>query len=154
MFDPYQTQGDLPDYDLKEFGDTAILTTDADFTPRVVIKEKEGHVKGASGNNGAYAQILQVQTIKKAMDIDLKAEIVPNAQGLAVGLANAYPGQAVTCAQFAANDDPAQSLVIHGFSRDAAKLLMVKEIKRTTSSEKAPMVTIPMSYYPQIALAA
>lgn len=146
-FDPLQTQGTLPGYDLKEFDDTGLLVTDCSFTPRVNIKEKEGHSNGATGNNGSYAQIVQVQTYKKALDIELKGEIVPDSNGLAAGLAAVYPGQAVTCAQFAAS-----GVTIHGFSRDASKLLMVKEVKRETSSEKVPVVTVPMSYYPEIAV--
>jgi hypothetical protein len=149
-FTPLQTQGELPNYDLKQFSDTGLLVTDCSFTPRVTIKEKEGHSPGASGPNGSYAQILQVQTTRKALDIELKGEIVPDANGAAVGLANVYPGQSVTCAQFAAAD----GLNIHGFTRDASKLLMVKEVKRETNAEKVPTVTVPMSYYPEIALAA
>ena len=142
--------GDLPAYDLKEFDDTAILPSDCEFTPRVVIREKEGNVPGADGPTGGYNQIVQVQVFKKALDITLSAEIVPDANGKAVGLANAYPGQAVTCAQFAAGSN----FDIHGFTRDPAQLLMVKEIKRKTSAEKVPTVDIPMSYYPEIALGA
>lgn len=143
-----QRQGTLPAYDLQEFADTAILPTDCEFTPRVVIKEKEGNLPGANGPTGGYNQILQVQVFRKALDIMLNAEIVPDGNGKAVGLANAYPGLAVTCAQFAA----AAEFDIHGYTRDAAKLLMVKEIKRKTNSEKVPTVDIPMSYYPEIDL--
>lgn len=147
-FTPLQTQGALPAYDLQEFGDTGLLVTGCSFTPRVTIREKEGHLPGATGNDGGYAQILQVQTFKKALDLELSAEIVPNVSGEAVGLANAYPGQAVTCAHFAV-DGP----TVHGFSRDAAKLLMVKEIKRELGNEAIPSVTVPMTYYPQVAAA-
>lgn len=149
-FTSSQRAGALPDYDLLEFADTAILPSDCEFTPRVVIREKEGNLPGANGPTGGFMQILQVQVFKKALDITLSAEIVPDATGKAVGLANAYPGQAVTCAQFAAGAD----FDIHGFTRDAAQLLMVKEIKRKTNNEKTPTVDIPMSYYPEIALAA
>lgn len=144
-FDPYQNQGSLPNYDLKEFADSGLLVIDCSLTPRVTIKEKEGHHAG-----GALGQILQVQTWKKALDLELKGEVVCNANGKAEGLANVYPGQAVTCAQFAADADDS----VHGFTRDASKLLMVKEVKRELSNEKPPMVTVPMSYYPAIALAA
>lgn len=142
-FDPYQNQGTLPNYDLKEFADTGLLVTDVSHSPRVVIKEKEGHTAAALG------QIVQVQVWKKAHDIEIKGEIVPDANGKAVGLGNVYPGQAVTCAQFAADADDS----VHGFTRDAAKLLMVKEVKRELNAEKAPVVTVPMSYYPAIAAA-
>lgn len=153
-FDPYQVQGDLPDYDLKEFSDTGLLTTGCTFTPRVNIREKEGHEPGAAGESGAYAQILQVQVHKKALDLELSGEIVPDSNGLANGLANVYPGQAVVCAQFAAASGGNDALVVHGFSRDPAKLLMVKEVSRETSNEGIPTVTVPMTYYPAIALAA
>jgi hypothetical protein len=152
-FDPYQVQGTLPDYDLKEFADTGILPTGCSYTPRVNIREKEGHLPGAEGASGGYGQILQVQVHKKALDMELSAEIVPDANGVAVGLANVYPGEAVTCAQFAAASGGGSALVIHGFSRNAARLLMVKEVKRETSNEKAPAVTVPLSYYPEIAIA-
>jgi hypothetical protein len=145
-FTASQRQGELPDYDLREFDDTAILTTDCEFAPRSVFREKEGNLPGASGATGGYGQILQVQTYKKALDITVSAEIVPDANGNAVGLANAYPGQAVTCAQFSAADD----FSVHGFQRDAAKLLMVKDIKRTTNNEKVPVVAIPLTYYPEV----
>ena len=146
-FDPLQTQGTIPGYDLKEFDDTGLLVTGCTFTPRVTIREKEGHLPGASGSSG-YAQIVQVQTVKKALDIELSGEIVPDSNGLATGLAAVYPGQSVTCAQFAAS-----GVTIHGFTRDAAKLLMVKEVTRETSAEGVPTVTVPMSYYPEIAAA-
>jgi hypothetical protein len=149
-FHPHTTQGTLPNYDLKEFEDTGLLVKTCSFTPRVVIKEKEGHLAGATGSSGAtagYGQILQVQVTKKALDIEIKADIVPDANGKATGLANAYPGQAATVANFAASFD----FDIHGYTRDASKLLMVKEIKRETSSEAIPSVTIPLSYYPEIA---
>lgn len=148
-FDSSQRQGSLPDYDLKEFTDTAILPSDCEFAPRVMIREKEGNVAGSSGPTGGFMQILQVQVFKKALDITLSAQIVPDANGDAVGLANAYPGEAVTCAQFASTDD----FSVHGFTRDAAKLLMVKDIKRKTNNEQTPTVDIPMSYYPQITAA-
>lgn len=150
-YHPHTTQGTLPNYDLKEYDDTGVLVKTCSFTPRVVIKEKEGHLVGSTGSSGVtagYVQILQVQFTQKALDIEIKADIVPDANGKATGLANAYPGQAVTCANFAAGFD----FDIHGMGpRDASKLLVVKEIKRETSSEAIPSVTIPMSYYPQIA---
>jgi len=146
-FTPNQVQGTLPAYDLKEFTETGLLVTDCSFTPRVNIREKEGNLAGATGSTGGYNQILQVQVTRKALDIEVKGEIVPDANGLATGLANVYPGEAVVCAQFAVAD----GLTIHGFTRDAAKLLMVKEVKRETNAEKVPMVTVPMSYYPEIA---
>lgn len=150
-FTPAQRQGALPNYDLQEFGDTALLATDCEFAPRVMIREKEGHKPGASGPTGGFAQILQVQTFKKALDITLDGEIVPDSNGAAVGLANAYPGQAVVCAQFLAEADG--GVEVHGFTRDPAKLLMVKDIKRKTNNEKIPTVNAPMSYYPEVAAA-
>jgi len=150
-FTPLQTQGELPNYDLQQFAETGLLVTDCSFTPRVTIKEKEGHLYNATPANVGYGQILQVQVWKKALDLELKGEIVPDADGKAAGLANVYPGQAVTCAQFAAAVTP---LNVHGFTRDATKLLMVKEVKRETNAEKVPVVTVPMSYYPEIALPA
>lgn len=147
-FDPQQIQGDLPDYDIQEFNETGLLTTGVTFTPRVNIREKTGHLPGATSPGGGFNQILQVQTIRQALDIELTAEIVPNAEGKATGLANAYPGQVVTSAHFAAGADSS----IHGFERDAAKLLMVKEVTRTLSNEaeSPPGVTVPLTYYPHI----
>lgn len=147
-FNPSQRFGALPNYDLDEFTDTAILPSDCEFTPRVVVREKEGNVAGASGPTGGFMQILQVQVFQKALDINLTAEIVPDSNGAAVGLAACYPGQAVTCAQFAASGPE-----VHGFTRDASKLLMVRDVKRKTNNEKAPVVDISMSYYPEVAAA-
>ena len=145
-YSPHTTQGTLPNYDLKEFGDTGLMITGCDITPRAEFKEKPGHAAGATGPNGAYGRILQVQTKVVALDGELKGEIVPDANGKAVGLANAYPGQTMTCAQFAAGDD----YDVHGFTRDATKLMLVKEIKRSLTSDKVPEVTIPWTYYPDI----
>lgn len=147
-FTAAQRQGEVPEYDLQEFQDTAILPSDCEFKPRVTIREKEGNLPGANGPTGGYMQIIQVQVFRKALDITLNAQIVPNTEGQAVGLANAYAGQAVTCAQFAAGAD----FDVHGFTRDPAMLLMVKEPQRKTSNEKTPTVDVPMAYYPVVAL--
>lgn len=146
-FSPINTQGQLPDYDLKEFGNTGLLGTGCSFTPRVNIREKEGHVPGAADGAGGYGQILQTQVTRKALDIEYSAEIVPSVTGQPVGLAAAYPGQVATCAEFAAD------AVVHGFTRDITKLLMVKDLKRTLGNDAIPNVTVPMSYYPEIAAA-
>lgn len=146
-FTPHQVQGSLPNYDLKEFEETGILATGCTFTPVVNIREKEGHLPGATGEDGGYAQILQVHTTRKKLDIELSGEIVPDQNGRAVGLANVHPGRAVSLANFAADLTEG----VHGFVYDAAKLLMVREPSRETSNENIPTVTLAMSYYPEIA---
>lgn len=148
MFQPHQVQGELPDYDLKEFQETGLLVTDCSFTPKVDFREKLGHAKGAqaSGTNGDFSQPVQVLVRNQGLDIELKGEIVPDAAGKAVGFANVYPGQSTTCVHFAAGGDS-----IHGYTRDDAKLLMVKEVKRELNNENVPVVTVPMTYYPFIA---
>jgi hypothetical protein len=142
-FTPFLSQGTLPNYDLKEFDDTGLLVMGCSFTPRQMIKEKTGHKAGQLG----YNRILQVQFHAQVLDLELKGEIVPDANGLAVGLGNVYSGQSVAIANFSATD---ATLVIHGYSRDAAKFLAVKEVKRETDPEKAPTVTVPLTYYPDI----
>jgi hypothetical protein len=147
---PYQpnvVQGSLPNYDLKEYAETGILATGCTFTPVSNIREKQGHVPGTSGEEGGYAQILQVTVTRQKLDIELSGEIVPDQNGKAVGLANVHPGRAVALANFAASLTEG----VMGFTYDAAKLLMVREPSREVGNEAIPTVTLPMSYYPEIA---
>lgn len=151
-YDPHTVYGALADHDLKEYEDTSVVQTGFDFNPRMVIKEKTGH---KAGQPASYQQIIQVQVHVVAADMESKLEIIPDANGRAVGLANVNPAEAITLANFAAPEDGvANPELIHGFLRDPAKLLMAKEIKRSLSPDKSPEVTVPATYYPMVALAA
>lgn len=151
---PYHiTRGVLPECDLKEYDDTGVVVLETGFTPRQVIKEKTGHmalipaVGGGSPSPevpASYQQIIQVQIHLQALDIDQKMEIIPTTAGARAGLANVASGDSIELANF---DDEA---VIHGFTRDLDKLLMVREPKSTLTGDKSPAVEFSSSYYPQI----
>lgn len=149
---PHTSWGTLPDHDLKEYTDTSCVQTGFDFNPRVTIVEKMGHVAGTPNH---YRGIRQVQIFQMAADMESKLEIIPNAQGKAVGLANVEAGTNVTLANFAAvASDAVDPETLHGWTRDPLKLLLAKEVKRGLSPDKVPEVTCPASYYPLIALSS
>ena len=149
-YDPHTVYGDLADHDLKEYDDTGAVLTGFDFNPRMVIREKAGHI---AGTPASYQQIRQVQVFVTAADMEAKLEIIPDVSGRAVGLANVQPAEAITFANFAAPDPGAvDPETIHGFQRNPARLLMAKEMKRSLSPDKVPEVTLPATYYPMIAL--
>lgn len=151
-FAPHQLFGSLASHDLDEYGDTSYVQEGFDFNPRVTIREKSGHVGGETPH---YNAIRQVQVFNVAADMETKGEIIPNAAGKAVGLANVSPGTAITLANFAAPADGAvDPETVHGWLRDATKLLMAKEVKRSLTLEKGPAVTVPATYYPLVAAAA
>jgi len=144
---PYHiTQGTLPACDLKEYNDTGVVVLETGFTPRQVIREKTGHIAAVVSPAAAasYQQIVQVQIFSQALDIDQKMEIIPTAAGARTGLANVASGDSISLANYAT------SAVIHGFTRDADKLLMVREPKSTLTADKSPAVEFSASYYPQI----
>jgi hypothetical protein len=149
---PHTSWGVLPDHDLKEYTDTSCVMLSFEFTPRVKVREKTGHVAGTPTH---YEGIKQVQIFQTAADINVKMEIIPNADGEAAGLANAQAGTNITLANFAAVDSGAvDPETIHGWTRDPAKLLFVKEVKRMLSPEKAPEVDLSTTYCPLVALSS
>lgn len=145
---PYHTtHGTLPACDLLEYDDSGVVVLKTDFTPRQVIREKTGHIALVDGQPpipASYQQILQVTVDLQALDISQEMEIIPTSAGARTGLANVASGASIALANF---DDEAE---IHGFTRDVAKLLMVREPKSSLTNEKSPTVTIDASYYPQI----
>lgn len=146
---PYHiTHGTLPACDLQEYDDTGIVVLEVGFTPRQVIKEKTGHIAAVTGPPAvaaSYQQIVQVQVHRQALDIDLKAEIIPTAAGARTGLANVASGDQVALANFP------DAAVVHGFTCDTDKLLMVREPKSTLTGDKSPAVEFSASFYPHIA---
>jgi|GEM_PF-6389127 len=150
---PYHiTHGTIPGCDLKEYNDTGVVVLETGFSPRQVIKEKTGHkalvpavVSPASPEiPPSYQQIIQVQVHQQALDIDQKMEIIPTTAGARTGLANVASGDSIELANF---DEDA---VIHGFTRDLDKLLMVREPKSTLTADKSPAAEFSSSYYPQV----
>jgi hypothetical protein len=94
----------------------------------------------------SYRQILQVQTHIIGVSIEMSIEPVPAADGSSSGLAAIAPGEhAGAIANFQSGDN------IHGFIRDAAKLLLVGELKHSRSPENPAEITVPLDYYPEIA---
>lgn len=146
-------QGTLPACDLKEYADTSAILTELTMNPRTKWREKEGHVPAVTGEGATPLlpyQIAQVQGFIQALDFEVKMEIVPNADGLATGLANVTPGDAIALANFAVPGSGTNP-TLHGFQRDNTKLLMAKDPKRGLSAEKVPTVDLSASYYPRIA---
>ncbi len=92
---------------------------------------------------------MQVQVYREALDITLTAEPVPTVSGALVGLANAHMGYAATLVHFAQD-----GLEIHGYTRDNDRLLMVKEVSRTLALENVPVLSLSMSYYPDVDITA
>lgn len=140
--------GTLPACDLKEYADTGVILTEFSLNPRTKWREKEGHIAAVTTEGSEMEiqpnMIAQVQGFRQAMDLEAKMEVVPTAAGARTGLANVTPGDAITLANFAATAN------IHGFTRDATKLLMAKDPKSSLSAEKVPMVDLSASYYPRI----
>jgi len=144
-YDPHGLFGTLSDTDLDEYNDTGVVATAFDFTPRMTKVEKSGHIAGVGATPAQYRQIVQVQTFVIALDMEAKLEVVPTASGQYEGLAAAAPGDVITFANFASGN------VVHGFTCDASKLLLMGEIKQSRSAEKPSEITAPASYYPRIA---
>lgn len=138
---PNIIHGALPDYDLDELAETGLFCPGVEFKPRSQIIEKKGHSAASKRN------IVQIQVYREALDIDLTAEPVPDVNGDLTGIANTNIGAAVTLTHFAA-----AGLEVHGYSRAADRLLMVREVTRTLSLENVPALKIAMSYYPDVEL--
>ncbi|MBB5038265.1 hypothetical protein [Prosthecobacter dejongeii] len=142
-----QLYGTLPNFDRQEFAETGFLTQTVSFTPEQEIKKKKKHSPGELGQTG------QIQIWRGDLAIELKGDIIPNADGLVHGLPASYVGQAITaCAHFAAateGPNPIPALERHGYTRDPNKLLFISSAK-TDLGEDAPNCTIGMTYVPTV----
>lgn len=147
-YNPHGNFGSLSDTDLDEYNDTGVVCTGFDFNPRMTKVEKTGHIAAAGGVAAQYRQIVQVQTFVVALDMEMKAEVVPTASGQYEGLAAAAPGDVITFGNFASGN------VVHGFTCDSSKLLLMGEIKQSRGGEKPSEITAPGTYYPKIATPA
>ena len=148
-YNPHGLFGSLNDNDLLQYNDTGAVLTKFDFNPRFAKVEKMGHVAAVGGGSpvpAQYRQIRQVQTYINAADMEASFEIMPDVSGHIVGLAAVAPGDAITFANFT-DGGPA----IHGFTRDATKLLLAGEIKQSRGPENPTEITLPATYYPLIA---
>lgn len=97
----------------------------------------------------SYRQILQVQVDVFGAEIEVVGEPIPDASGHLTGLARVVPGEHISSlANF--QDD----VETHGIERDTTKLLLVGEVSQSRSPENPAEVTIPATYYPEIAAPA
>lgn len=97
----------------------------------------------------SYRQILQVQVDVIGAEIEMTGEPIPNSSGELVGLAAVAPGEHLSSlANFQTDAE------IQGFTRDTTKLLLVGEVTHARSPENPAEITIPATYYPQIAAPA
>lgn len=97
----------------------------------------------------SYRQILQVQVDVIGAEIEMMGEPIPDASGHLTGLARVAPGEHLSSlANF--QDD----VETHGIERDTTKLLLVGEISHSRSPENPAEITIPATYYPEIAAPA
>jgi hypothetical protein len=93
----------------------------------------------------SYRQIGQVQVFYLGAEIEQKIQPIPTSAGAFTGLALVGPGEHLSLANFQAGAE------IHRMNNDATKLLMVGEVKQDRSVENPAEITIPSTYYPQIA---
>lgn len=146
-FDPVIAYGRLPDYDRREFSELGFLTQTVSFTPEQEVKTKMKH------GGGVYNQTGQIQVWRGNLGIEIKGDLVADAQGRVHGLPAGYVGLSVThCAHFAAaqeGDNPIPALERHGYVRNPAKLLMISSAK-TDLGDDAPNCTIGMTYYQDV----
>lgn len=135
--------GSEPNYHLNPDSETGILTNSIQFTPEREIVMKKGNTQSAK------RAVLHVRAENPTLQIQVEAQIVADASGNAVGLAQAHPGDAATLANFA---DGAE---LHGFTSDTDRLLLVESAGRTINDgEDAPTVTIGLRYFPYVDIAA
>lgn len=147
-YNPHGNFGTLSLTDLDEYNDTGVVNTGFDFNPRSIKVEKMGHIAAAGGVAASYRQVRQVQMHVIALDMEAKMEVVPTASGAYTGLAAAAPGDMITFSNFSTG------AVIHGFTFDSSKLLMVGDIKQSRAAEKPTEITAPATWYPRIAAVA
>jgi hypothetical protein len=148
--------GALPKYARRQFRETGLLVDSASFSPEIeVMALKANDVE-------ALRATRQVQEWIGDLQIEIKGQAVSNAEGRMHGLAAVLPGDSVICAHFAAaviedGVETAPAISRFGFTRDLAKLLMVREPKLDLGDTTD--VTLGMTYYRyvdagEIALAA
>lgn len=126
-----------PDYHLDPDAETGILTNSIVFTPERNIVQKRGNTQTAK------RAVVHVRSENPTLGIQVEAQIVADATGAAVGLAQAHPGDAATLAHFASGAE------IHGFTRDTNRLLLVESSSRTINDgEDAPTVSLGLRYFP------
>lgn len=127
--------GALPDYNIVD--ETGLRVESIDWKPQRARTERTKY----------DGKIIYVKATSAKMDIDIKGKPIPSGGGALEGLANTHPGVAVAVANFAATDN------VHGFVAPTGAKVIVGDPTRNQTLEAEAEITIPCTFYPDIAVA-
>jgi hypothetical protein len=144
-FAPIILQGTLPGYDLDESIEPGLLTESVKFTPLIEVRKKMANLSAT-----VIGQTVQTRVLNMGLQLDIKASIVPDANGLVTGHAAGYVGDCITCAHFASASSGA--IARHGYTRDDTKALQIHEISTDLGNTNPADVTFKAEYLPYVSL--